>query len=315
MANKDPYEILGVSRSATQDEIKRAYRRLAKTHHPDHNPGDKSAERRFKEIQAAYEVLGDPQRREQFDRFGAGGPAPDVHTWGHGVPGGFEGVPLDFDSLGDLTSIFEQFFTRAGPRGGGRRARATRAEPAARGRDIEHEVELSFEEAARGTTREIRLSGGRGASERIEVHIPPGVDDGQRIRVAGRGQEGASGRGDLVLRCRVQPHAFFRRDGLDVLLHVPLSVSEATLGTRVTLPTLDGPAVVTVPPGTSSGTRLRLRGKGIRGPRGDRTGDLYAIVQIQVPKELSPRARTLLAELDGELHQRPREKLGWHKGE
>jgi curved DNA-binding protein len=314
--SKDPYEILGVRRNATPEEIKKAYRRLAKQHHPDRNPNDKSAEQRFKEVQAAYEVLGDPQRRAQSDRFGAGGPAPDVHTWTTG-PGGvrYQDVPFDFGSfggLGDLTSIFEQFFSR-GPTTRTRRRGGSGVRTAGpRGVDLEIDVELSFDEAVRGAVREVVLApaGGNGESERIRFRVPPGVGDGQRVRVRGKGQAGPGGRGDLMIRCRVRAHAYFRRDGQDVLLDVPLTYAEAALGAQVEIPTLDGRAVVKIPPGTSSGTKLRLRGRGVADASGNH-GDLYAIVQIHVPRTLSERAKTLLAELQNEQRESPREHLGW----
>lgn len=312
---KDPYQILGVSRTATQDEIKKAYRRLAKQFHPDRNPNDKSAETRFKEAHAAYEVLGDAQRRDQYDRFGAGGPAPDVHAWTTGGPGiRFEDTPF-FSStgdLGDLTGIFEQFFSRGG--GGRTRRRSGVRPPPTRGADLEHAIELSFEEAAQGAVRDIVLTAGgpRGDSEQIRFRVPPGVNDGQRIRLRGKGHEGTGGRGDLLILCRVRPHPYFRREGQDILLDVPLTFAEAALGTQVEIPTLDGTALVKVPSGTSGGTKLRLRGRGVRDAAGT-TGDLYAIVQIETPKDLSPRARELLGELDQELAQQPRARLGWKK--
>jgi DnaJ-class molecular chaperone len=313
--NKDPYEILGVSRHATQDEIKKAYRRLAKQYHPDRNPNDKSAEQRFKEVHAAYEVLGDAERRSQYDRFGAGGPAPDVRAWTSGGGVHFEDVPFDFGSvggLGDLTSIFEQFFSR-GPGGRTRRRGSPRA-AAPRGADIEHSVELSFEEALQGAEREIVLTAGGlpQASERIRFRVPPGICDGQRVRIREKGQDGPGGRGDLMIRCHIRPHPYFRREGQDILLDVPLTITEAALGTQVEIPTLDGRAVVKIPAGTSSGTKLRLRGRGVRDPAGQ-CGDLYAIVQIQAPRTVSSRSRELLTELERELNQRPREHLGWSK--
>ncbi|MHC4091926.1 MAG: DnaJ domain-containing protein, partial [Planctomycetota bacterium] len=207
MKQKDPYEILGVSRTAAPPEIKRAYRRLAKESHPDRNPGNKAAETRFKEVQAAYEVLGDPERRQQYDRFGAGGPPPDFQTWTTGGPSPFEGVQFDFGG-GDLSSIFEQFFRRPGTRGRSRRA-AGRPRP--RGADLEHTIDLGFDEAVRGTSREIRLqaAGSNAHTQRIEVRIPAGVADNQRVRVKGKGHEGPGGSGDLMIRCRVRPHPYF----------------------------------------------------------------------------------------------------------
>ncbi|MFH1747384.1 MAG: J domain-containing protein [Planctomycetota bacterium] len=300
MTSKDPYKILGVARGAAQDEIKRTYRQLAKKFHPDRNPGDKSAEQRFKEVQAAYEVLGDPQRRAQYDRFGAGGPRPEFHQWSSGGGAPFGGG-IDFDNLGDLTSIFEQFFSRGQTRGPRRAARR----PHSRGADIEHTVELSFEEALRGTSREVLLKGGP-RSEHIKVRIPAGVANGQRIRVKEKGQDGQGGRGDLMIHCHVQAHRLFRRDGRDILLDLPLTFSEAALGANIEIPTPDGPTVVKVPAGTSSGTKLRLRGRGVRLDRSGDCGDLYAVVRIQVPKILSPRARELLAELDNITPLKPR---------
>lgn len=309
MTRKDPYQILGVTRTATQDEIRRAYRRLAKEHHPDRNPGNKAAEQRFKEIQAAYDVVGDPERRTQYDRFGEGGPAPDVRTWtssGHAPFGG----GFDFGNGDDLSSIFEQFFSRAGGTAtrGRRRTAAPRRAP---GADLEHAVELTFEEAARGCARDVRIAGAGGHVEHITFRVPAGVAHGQRIRVRGKGQEGSGGRGDLLIECRILPHAYFRRDGLDVLLDLPLTFGEAALGTRVEIPTLDGPTWLTVPAGASSGTKLRLRGKGIRDSRTDATGDMFAIVKIVAPRTLAPRARDLVAELERELALHPRADLGW----
>lgn len=307
MDQKDPYDILGVGRNASADEVKRAYRRRAKELHPDRNPGNKTAEQKFKEVQAAYEVLGDPQRRSQYDRFGAGGPPPNFHTWSSQAASPFEGAAFDFGDLGDLSGVFEQFFRRPGTRGRARRT-SRRARP--RGADIEHSIDLSFEEAARGTTRELRLSTG-GAIQRIEVRVPAGVANDQRIRVKGKGQEGPGGFGDLILRCRVRPHPYFRRNGNDILLDLPLSLREAALGAKIEIPTIDGVTRLTVPPGTSSGVKLRLRGKGIRDRQGGEAGDMYAVTRVVVPKELSARARGLFEELGDELNQDPRGGLDW----
>ncbi len=303
MSHKDPYEILGVKRDASRDEIKRAYRVLAKRYHPDRNPGDKSAEQKFKDVQAAYELLDDPTKREQYDRFGAGGPIPDFQNWGAGSGTPFGGdVQFDFGSLGDITSIFEQFFTRPGPSARGGHRRSARA--ARRGANIEHTIEVTFEEALSGTTREALLSAGPGGkSERIEFHVPAGVYDGQRIRLRGKGQHGAGGRGDVLVTCRVRPHPKFRRNGANILVDLTLDIVDATLGAKVEVPTPHGPAMVTVPPGTSSGAKLRLRGKGMPAARGREAGDLHALVKIAAPRELSPRARELLEALRDELRQ------------
>lgn len=292
MRTKDPYEILGVPRNASQEEIKRAYRRLAKENHPDRNPGNPQAGERFKEVQAAYEVLGDAGRREQFDRFGAGGPPPDFRAW-DSVQGGPAG-DAGFD-FGDLNSIFEQFFSQS--RAGRSPRRRAPARPPARGADLEYEVEITFEESLRGTTRELRLALGP-ETERIQFRIPRGVADGQRIRLAGRGHPGPGGRGDLIIHVRVHEHPLFRREGLDLLLDLPLRLSEAALGAKIEIPTLDGPTRLTIPPGTASHTRLRLRGKGVHDERSGRTGDLYVIARIVPPRRVTDEQRTLLERLD-----------------
>jgi curved DNA-binding protein len=311
MPSKDPYEILGVARDASQEQIKQAYRRLVMEYHPDRNRGDKAAEQRFKEVQAAYEVLGDPQRRAQYDRFGAGGPPPEFHTWSTHAPDGFAEFHYDFGSLGDLTSIFEQFFQRGrgGVRHAARRTRTARSGPT--GGDLEHAVEISLEESIRGTTREVVLQGQDGfRRERIEVRIPPGVADGQRIRVRGKGQPGPGGRGDLLIVCRVRPHPHLRREGLDLLVDLPLSFAQAALGTTAEVSTLDGVMRVKVPAGTSSGARLRLRGRGVRDPRTGQVGDLFAVVKIVVPRTLTPKARQLIEQLEAELKDEARTGVG-----
>lgn len=306
MRVKDPYIILGVARTASADEVKRAYRRLVKEFHPDHNRGDKGAEHRFKEIQAAYEVLGDPKRRSQYDAFGAGGPTPEFRDW-RAPPRQprtqdfSQETTFDFGNLGDLSSIFEQFFRRTTPPGA-RRTGQRGSEPATqsssgsmRGGNLEYPIELSFEEAAAGAKRQVVLgpvySDG---DERLEVTIPPGVDEGQLIRVRGKGQPGPSGPGDLMIRCHIRPHQYFRREGRDILLDLPLSVSEAVLGARVDIPTLDGAMRLTVPPGATSGTKLRLRGKGIADPRGGEPGDMYAVVQVGLPRPVPAKLKELI---------------------
>lgn len=314
----DPYDILGLTRSATQDEIKRKYRELAKRYHPDRNPNDKNAERKFKEVQAAYEVLGDPQRRTQFDRFGAGGPTPDFHAWGGGVRGDVNGTPgsvnFEFGDFGDLSSIFEQFFSR-GAGGSAVRGRARRTSsggPMPRGGDLTTEVTIGFDDAAKGAVREIVLNTEAGQpGERLSFRVPAGVADGQKIRIRGKGQPGPGGRGDLLVTVRIAPHPYYRREGLDILLDLPLSVSEAILGTRIEIPTLEGPMLLTIPSGTSSHTKLRLRGKGIHDARSGQVGDMYAIVRIETPRDLSPKARELVNALAAELNQKPQRRRGW----
>jgi len=305
MKQPDPYDILGVARNASQDEVKRAYRRLAKQYHPDRNQGKKDAERKFKEVQAAYEVLGDPKHRDQFDRFGAGGPVPEYAKWQTGARGHDHGVQVDFGSMGDLSSVFEQFFNRAARPRNGRGVRRTPRRPA-RGANIDHHVTLTLVEAAGGVTREVLLKAGGGkASERIEFRIPAGVRDGQKIRVGGKGQDGAGGRGDLIITCRVQSHPRIRREGNDLFVDARVPFSVAALGGRTEVPTLTGTSVVTIPAGTAGGARLRLREMGIRDDRTGKIGDLYVIIRISVPRSLSPRAQELVEELAEELRDSP----------
>ena len=341
MAQRDYYEILGVPRSASAEEIRRAHRKLAKQYHPDRNPNDKTAEAKFKEIQSAYEILSDPKKREAYDRFGhvgvgagAGaaqgrpgwrsGPAgPHVYTWQTG-----NGPDIPVENLEDLfqvfaggpgagrnvdASIFEQFFGQrnAGPRARGRRT-AERGRTQ-RGADIEQPLTLSFEQALHGTTLDVRLTHPGGNTETVKVKIPRGVADGQRIRVRGHGEPGPGGgpRGDLYIVCKVQPHRFFRREGNDIYLDLPLAVSEAALGTKVEIPTPYGRTVLTVPPGTPSGARLRLKNKGVQPPGHKPPGDFYAVVKIVPPKTLTSRQEELFKALRDNGESSPRDKLGW----
>jgi curved DNA-binding protein len=300
---RDYYETLGVPRDASEADIRRAYRKLARENHPDVNK-DPGAEDRFKEISEAYEVLRDPEKRERYDRFGAnwrsGQDVSDAEGFrGRGGGGqgfeGFEGVQFDFGGGGfggagdgEFSDFFEQLF---GGRGrGGRGARGGGFDGfSSRGADTEAVLELSLEEAARGGPRKITLGDGRD----YEVTIPPGVRDGQRIRLAGEGGRGAAGgpAGDLLLRIRLRPHPRFRVEGSDLHTDVAVAPWEAALGARVEVPTLTGSAKVAVPPGSSCGRRLRLRGQGL----GD--GDLYARVKIVVPKKLSGEERELFERL------------------
>jgi DnaJ-class molecular chaperone len=332
MAKRDYYEVLGVSRQATVDEIRSAYRRLARKFHPDLNPGNAQAEQNFKEIGEAYEVLADPEKRKVYDQFGAEGLRAGAAAGGApgGGPGGGyrytwsgEGSPFEdvsFEAFGggrpgeggvSFEDLFEQL---AGARGrGGRRGRR----PARRGQDVESELELDFDQAAHGVRTTLTLqrpaADGSVKPQHIEVRIPPGVDDGQRIRLAGQGGEGAGGPpGDLYLVIRVRPHPYFRREGRDVYLDLPLSVTEAALGAAIEVPTLHGRSTLHVPAGTASGTRLRLRGQGIPEPRGANRGDQYCIIKIVPPKQPSERQQKLFEELRGLETDSPRAATAWN---
>jgi curved DNA-binding protein len=296
VAYQDYYEALGVSRDASQDEIRQAYRRLARRYHPDVNK-EPGAEDRFKQISEAYEVLRDPEKRERYDRLGSNWRAgQDVSGAGgfgegFGAGNGFDDVRVEFGGGGDFSDFFEGFFGRR-PRAGGR----TRFESfSMRGGDSEAVLDLGLEEAARGGKRWLSLGDGRS----VEVDIPRGVLDGERIRVPMQGGAGVGGgqAGDLYLRIRLRPHPRFRVDGRDLHVDLPVSPWEAALGAEVPVPTLDGTARVKVPPGSSSGRRLRLRGQGMPGSRGQPAGDLYAEVVIRVPQKLTKKERELFERL------------------
>ncbi len=288
---RDPYEVLGLSRTASDEEIKKAYRKLAARHHPDRNPGDKAAEATFKEVSAAYETLSDADKRKRFDQFG--------HA-GAGFPGGGGGPSMDPQAAQDL---FASMFGGGGPgagfdlgdlMGGGRRKGGHRRRPP---EEIEGEVQVPFETAANGGVVEIAV-GGRD----IEVRVPAGIGDGKRLRVPAS----ATGSADLILTVRVQPHPYFTRDGNDLLLDVPISVSEAVLGTRVEVPTVAGERLtVRLPPGTSSGARVRLAGKGVSG------GDQYLAVKVVAPKSLDDAARALMEQFAAAAPQDVRAGVAW----
>jgi curved DNA-binding protein len=286
---KDYYEVLGVDRDASQDEIRRAYRKLAREYHPDLNR-ESDAEDRFKELGEAYEVLSDPDKRERYDRLGAQWrareQAPDS--------GNFEDF-FDRQEFGGDVRVefgdggFSEFFERMFGDGA-----ASRMSGPLRGPDHEAVIELSLEDALAGGRRRLSLDDGR----TINVNIPAGVREGQRIRLAGQGAAGRDGgpSGDLYLHVRLKPHRTFRRRGEDLDLDLPVAPWEAALGATVPVPTLTGTAQVRVPAGSSSGRRLRLRGRGLP-KQGGGHGDLHAIVKITVPMHLSEQERGLFEKL------------------
>ncbi len=364
MAKKDYYEILGVSRNAADDEIKKAYRKLAHKYHPDVNPGDNKAEARFKEISESYSVLGDKKKRASYDQFGHDGfksgfdPFRAYTRSGPG-PQGFDFSGFDFQrgsgDFGDLGGIFGDIF--------GKGQKRKQREPS-RGGDLNYSMEIEFEEAVKGVTTQIsmqRLSqcpdcqgsgirpgsrkhscpdcggsgqarisqgfmnvtqacrrcGGSGQvigspcqkcrgegrvrkSERISVKVPPGVDNGSNLRLAGKGDAGKNGRppGDLYISIKVRPHPLFTRKEDDIYLEVPVTITEAALGARIQIPTISGPTTMTLPPGTQGGQKLRLQKKGVPKLKGKARGDQYVVVKIVPPKKLSRRSRELLQEFE-----------------
>lgn len=286
MAEPDFYKVLGVSKSASADEIRKAYRKLARENHPDVKKDDAQAAERFKQIQEAYAILGDAKKREQYDRFGTAAfqgarPGPgaggQTYTWSTG--GG--GAPFDINDLFGGGFDFQDLL------GGRGRGAARGKRPAPRGEDLEAAVRVPFEVAARGGAVDVRFDRD-GRTETLSVKVPAGVNEGSVIRLAGQGatSEFGGGPGDLLLRVDIEPHRYFRREGNDLLLDVPITPSEAVLGAKVDVPTLsEGAVVVTIPPGTSSGMKLRLRGKGVIDPQTKHPGDQYVVVKIVVPRD------------------------------
>jgi DnaJ-class molecular chaperone len=310
---KDYYATLGVSKSATDKEIKSTYRKLARKHHPDVNPGDKAAEARFKEINEAYEVLGDPEKRKKYDELGAnwrmyeqagapGGGSPfDQGGWtvnmGGSPGGGFHTMTEEemremFGTENPFSDFFNTFFGGAEP-GESRRARGGRGR-SRKGRDVEHAITLTLEDADQGTTRRLSLKHD-GHARTVDVRIPAGVGDGSRVRVAGEGEHGAGGgaAGDLYLRIQLAPHAAFERRGRDLYTRIPVPLTVAVLGGEVDVPALGGRTLrLKVPAGTQNGQVFRLRGQGmaLAGKTGERS-DLYATVDVQLPRQLTPEQR------------------------
>jgi len=326
----DYYQMLGVSRSATNDEIQKAYRKLAKKYHPDLNPDDKAAQKKFKEVQQAYDVLGDEKKRPLYDQFGpafeqiqqGGGPQwrghvpPDVEAFdfgdvfgGRGRTGGGGSVPPELEDLLRQFTGGGGGFQFGGSGGGRRRGRR----PAQPGADVQHDVEVPFRTAVTGGEVNLRLRRPSGKSETLSVKIPAGIDDGKTIRLRGQGEPSTNGgpAGDLLITIRAQPHSHFRRDGLDLIVRVPVTLAEAALGAKVDVPTPQGAITLKVPPGTSSGTRLRAKGQGVRKADGT-TGDLYAEIAIVMPKQLDEESAELVRKLDSRLRQGDvRAELEW----
>jgi DnaJ-class molecular chaperone len=314
------YEVLGVTKGVSDEEIKSAYRKLARQLHPDVNKADDAAER-FGEVQEAYETLSDEKKRAMYDRLGhaaymrgggAGSPSGggQTYTWSN-VGGGFGGASEGFD-FSDISDVFGEMFGQQKPFRGGRSDAGARARSRpSKGRDLTAERLISFETAVKGGKESVHISRG-GSTQNIEVKIPKGVAPGARLRVRGGGEPSDSGAppGDLILTIRIGSHPLFMRDGLDISLELPITIVEATLGSEIEIPTPAGERVhLKVPDGSASGTKLRLRSRGIETEDG-RRGDLYAVLKIVPPGELSGDDRSALEKM-GEHLPSPRTGDEW----
>ncbi len=327
---RDYYDVLGVSRSASADELRKAHRRLARKYHPDINK-DADASSKFSEVQEAYDVLSDPQKRQVYDQFGhagvgAGVGAGQAGPSAGGPGGGTWNVNINPD---DLQDIFEGLFGKGGGKGRGPRMRRNPFDPefqtgdeifghassapggaGTKGTDLQHTLKIGFATAAMGGVEQLRLRAD-GEAQTLDVRIPAGIMSGAKLRLRGKGQPGPRGgaAGDLILTIEVGEHPWFTRDGLDLLINLPVSIVEAAQGATIAVPLLKGSVKVKIPPGTSSGQKLRIRGRGITDAKGN-SGDFYAIVQIVLPSSMSPKAMEIIKELEPFLSN-PRQGDPW----
>lgn len=307
----DPYSTLGVAKTATEAEIKKAYRKLAKELHPDRNKDNPKAAERFSAVTQAYDLLSDADKRAKFDRGeidADGNPAMPFGFGAGGPGGGFRGQPSGFDFQGegaDINDLFEGLFGGRARRGGGPFEGAFRQQQRgpARGANIGYRLKVPFVDAATLAPQRITLADGK----TIDLKLPAGLDTGTQMRLAGKGEAGPGGAGDAIVTLEVEPHAFFQRKGDDIEVEVPLTLAEAVEGGPVKVPTVDGPVMLKFAPGTSSGTRLRLRGKGFSTKAGGR-GDQYVTAAIVVPKG-DATLDAWAAEAKGRLGN-PRARLG-----
>ncbi len=302
MAKKDYYAILGVSREAKADEIKKAYRKLARQHHPDVNPGNKAAEDKFKDISEAFDVLSDDKKRAIFDRFGYySDQIPPEAAAGNGPAFDFS----RFESA-NFQDVFSEIFSNL-------RGRASQVyTQAERGADLEYAVSITFDEAIRGTTLNVEIERDKGR-DKIAVKIPAGVDTGSRIRVAGKGNAGMFGgtAGDLFIVTNVGSHPYFKRKGDNIYCTIPITVPEAALGAKIEAPTIDGKARLRIPPGTQSGQQFRLKERGVPSLRGGGArGDQYVETKIVLPKVISEETKELLHEWEKKNTENPRADMG-----
>jgi DnaJ-class molecular chaperone len=315
---KDPYTTLGVGRDASAEDIQKAYRKLARKYHPDMNPDDATAKSKFQEVQSAFEVLSDPEKRQRFDQFGTaedfpgrapGGQAKWTYSTGpqtypFDLNDLFGGEHAETESAGGFADLFKQF-----RRGAGSQRRA--AQPT-RGADLKSELIVPFASAVLGGEAALTVQRADGTVENIKLKIPIGVDDGKKIRLRGQGQPGEDGAppGDILVTVRVSPHPFFRRSGDRLEVRVPVTLAEAALGAKIDVSTPHGTITLSVPPGASSGTKLRIKGHGVR-PKNGPPGDLFAEIQIVLPEKLTDQEREQLSTISAAHPQRPRAELRW----
>lgn len=310
---QDPYQELGVARGASADDIRRAFRKLAKQHHPDANPGDKAAEERFKRVSAAFDILGDPEKRAKFDRgeidadgrervnpFGAGG------GFGGGGFGGGQGGygRAQFEDV-DLSDILGDMFgarARGGAGAGGSRGFGFGA--AAKGADVRAKLDIDIEDAIKGAKKRISFSDGR----TIDVTIPKGATEGQVLRLKGQGQMDRGGAGDALIEIGIRPHPIYRREGDMLVMDLPVSVPDAVLGGKVAAPTPDGTVSLTIPKGSNSGATLRLKGRGLPDAKTGLRGDLLARIVVTLPEKVDPELERFAEEWRRERPYTPRRK-------
>jgi DnaJ-class molecular chaperone len=332
----DYYKTLGVSRDASSEQIQKAYRDLARKYHPDLNPNDKTAKDKFQKVQAAFDVLNDEKKRKMYDQFGpgfdqmGGGPGPGAgprggsYTWSGQMPEGFEGIDISQILGGMDPSVFTGEASGGGARGGfgdffeqlrgggkrGGRSKRGRAAAMA-GEDLHSEITIPFNTAVTGGETELHFDRGRGKQETIAVKIPPGIADGGRIRLRGQGEPGAGGGppGDILLTVHVSPHPHFRRHGDDLEVKLPVTLAEAVLGAKVDVPTPYGTISLRIPPRTNSGTRLRIKGHGVKHKDGTK-GDLYAETHIILPDRLEDDLVSAARKLESNSDN-PRSDLRW----
>lgn len=329
----DYYDTLGLKKGASEDEIRTAYRTMARKYHPDLNQGDEVAKKKFQEVQQAFDVLSDPKKREMYERFGpgfesmSGGPGAGPHAWpgagGYGSGGGT--VDFDLNDLfgggagaggfgggggGGFADLFKQFSKGQSGGAGTAGARGPRQSPQ-RGQDIEHQITVPFATAIKGGEAEIGIQRADGKSETIKVKIPAGMENGKKIRLRGQGNpsQGGGADGDLLLTVNAAAHPYYKRRGMHLDLIAPITLAEAAAGAKIDIPTPKGTVSLTVPAGTSSGKRLRVKGHGVQKPGAE--GDLFVELQLLLPEDLSEAEQQQLAEITGSRPANPRGDIRW----